>query len=74
MVNTAGYQRIFDLEAERKNVQKALQVQLAENQGQQDVYERHSKVMNKEKSKLAEVQNKESTYRSQHAALTKEIK
>lgn len=64
MVNTSGYRRIFDLEAERKNLKKALDTQLADNESQQDVFARHSKVLNKEKGKIADVQSKESNYKA----------
>lgn len=45
-----------------------------ENEAQQDVFAKHSKVLNKEKEKIAEVQIKEDNYRQQHNVLTKEIK
>jgi len=63
MVNTAGYRRIFDLEAERKNLRKAIDAQLAENESLQNVFEKHSKVFGKEKDKVEETHQKESNYR-----------
>ena len=74
MVNTAGYRRIFDLENERKNNQKALQTQLLDNEAQQNVYARHSKVLNQEKTKIADVQSVEQNYKSQQSVLKREIK
>ena len=74
MVNTTGYRRIFDLENERKNVQKALQTQLTDNEAQQNVYARHSNVLNQRKNKIADVQSKEQNYKNQQCVITREIK
>ena len=54
MVNTAGYRRIYDLEAERKNLKKEIDAQLAENESLQNVFDKHSKVFGKEKDKVEE--------------------
>lgn len=74
MVNTPGYQKIFELEGERKNYAKLLQAQQDDITQLQAVHRKHGKLLHKEEKDQNALQLKADEYRLQTEHLEREVK